>query len=79
MLILGYTGLVPAVTFVPSFYCLDKSTVPKLGPEHESRPDTAVNRLDVTTTLIRVKPRVDPPGADPVPQGGGGSTDRVIP
>jgi hypothetical protein len=29
-------------------------TVPKLVPEHESRPDAAVSWLDVTTTLISV-------------------------
>ncbi len=42
------------VTVQVSFYCLDKLTEPKPGPEQETRPDTAVNRLDVTTTLIRV-------------------------
>ena len=42
------------ITARASFYCLDKLTEPKPGPEHETRPDTAVSRLDVTTTLIRV-------------------------
>lgn len=33
-------------------YCFDRLTVPKLGPEHDRRPATAVSRLEVTTTLI---------------------------
>jgi hypothetical protein len=55
----------------------DRLTVPKLAPLHEVRPATAVNLLDVTATLISVKPRAaDPPGPA---QGGGGSTYSMMP
>src|ERR671910_3064483 len=38
-------------------YRFDRLIVPKLKPLHEVRPATAVSRLDVTATLISVKPR----------------------
>ena len=55
-------------------YCFDRVTVPNVEPLHESRPDTAVSRVDVTTTLIRVKLRGADPPLDPesVKQGGDG-------
>ena len=68
--------------FAQNFYCFERLTEPKpkLGPKHERRPETAVSRLDVTTTLISVKLRsVGAPGPDPVVQGGCGCAYRMIP
>jgi hypothetical protein len=51
--------------------------VPKLAPLHEVRPATALSLLDVTVTLINVKPRgADPPGCAQV---AGESTYSMIP
>jgi hypothetical protein len=48
-------------------------------PEHDSLPDTAVIRLEVTATLTRVKLRRPESGPVPVAQGGGGSAYSVMP